>query len=73
MSIRLDKQMNDQVKNDVAKVSAVTGFVERQSDVDNNRFVFAYTITIENISSLPFQLLSRHWLIKDANKKVEEV
>jgi len=56
-----------------AVISTVTGFVERQSDAKNKRFVFAYTITIENRSDEPFQLISRHWLIKDANNKVEEV
>lgn len=55
------------------KVSALTGFVEQQSDVDNNRFVFSYTITIENASESAFQLVSRHWVIQDANRKVEEV
>ncbi len=54
-------------------ITAVTGFVEQQSDRDNNRFVFAYTITIENVSDEPFQLVSRHWVIQDANRKVEEV
>jgi ApaG protein len=54
-------------------ITAVTGFIEQQSDVDNNRFVFAYTITIENVSDEPFQLVSRHWVIQDANRKVEEV
>ncbi len=60
-------------KLDVTHISVVTGYVERQSDVENKRFVFAYTITIENISALPFQLRSRHWLIQDANLKTEEV
>jgi len=54
-------------------ITAETGFVEQQSDVDNNRFVFAYTITIENISDERFQLVSRHWVIQDANQKIEEV
>ncbi|MFT5610254.1 MAG: ApaG protein [Polaribacter sp.] len=54
-------------------ITTVTGFVEQQSDVDNNRFVFAYTITIENVSDEPLQLVSRHWVIQDANRKVEEV
>ena len=53
-------------------ITAVTGFVEQQSDRDNNRFVFAYTITIENVSNEPFQLVSRHWVIQDANRKVED-
>lgn len=56
-----------------AKISTVTNFVSEQSDKENNRFVFAYTITIENISNDPFQLISRHWVIQDANRKVEEV
>ena len=56
-----------------AAISAVTGFVEQQSDADNDRYVFSYTITIENISNHPFKLMSRHWLIQDANRRVEEV
>ena len=55
------------------KVSTLTGFVERQSDAENKRFVFSYTITIENESESAFQLVSRHWVIQDANRKVEEV
>jgi len=46
---------------------------EQQSDINNKRFVFAYTITIANESEIPFQLLSRHWIIQDANRKIEEV
>ena len=56
-----------------ANITAETGFVEQQSDVENNRFVFYYTITIENVSDTAFQLLSRHWVIQDANRKIEEV
>ena len=56
-----------------AKISTVTDFVEQQSDSSKERYVFAYTITIENISEDPFQLISRHWVIQDANLKTEEV
>ena len=56
-----------------ASISTVSGFVEQQSNAADKRFVFAYTITIENISDAPFQLISRHWVIQDANHKVEEV
>ena len=59
--------------NDKAKISTVTDFVEQQSDTSNDRYVFAYTITIENISGDPFQLISRHWVIQDANLKTEEI
>ena len=56
-----------------ASISTVSGFVEQQSNAADKRFVFAYTITIENVSDIPFQLISRHWVIQDANNKVEEV
>jgi ApaG protein len=35
--------------------------------------VFAYTITISNEGDIPAQLISRHWVITDANGKVQEV
>jgi ApaG protein len=54
-------------------VAARTTFVPDQSDVDGNRYVFAYTITITNTGSLPAQLVSRHWIITDANNQVQEV
>jgi ApaG protein len=54
-------------------VAARTAFVPDQSDVDGNRYVFAYTITITNTGSLPAQLVSRHWIITDANNQVQEV
>lgn len=57
----------------IADITTKTGFIEQQSDIENSRFVFSYTITIRNISEKPFQLLSRHWVIQDANQKVEEV
>lgn len=54
-------------------VSAVSEFIPQQSDIQQNRYVFAYTITIENLSSSPYKLLSRHWVIQDGNMKIEEV
>lgn len=48
-------------------------FVPQQSRPDEQRFVFAYTITLRNTGDVPAQLLSRHWVISDANGKVEEV
>lgn len=66
--------MNDLKQLSLAfSVSAETYFVEQQSDPSANRFVFSYTIRIDNNSNVPCQLLSRHWLIQDANRKVEEV
>lgn len=48
-------------------------FIPEQSDPDDNRYVFAYTIAIRNVGSVPAQLVSRHWIITDANDQVQEV
>jgi ApaG protein len=55
------------------KVTARTTFIPEQSDVNNGRYVFAYTITIANTGSVPAQLVSRHWIITDSNNQVQEV
>ncbi|MGR8931300.1 MAG: Co2+/Mg2+ efflux protein ApaG [Gammaproteobacteria bacterium] len=54
-------------------VEAKPQYIEAQSSPEQNRFVFAYTITITNVGSTPARLLTRHWLITDANGKVQEV
>lgn len=54
-------------------VAARTAFVPDQSDVSSGRYVFAYTITLTNTGSVPAQLVSRHWIITDANNQVQEV
>jgi ApaG protein len=48
-------------------------YIENQSDPDANRFVFSYTITISNNGSTSVQLMSRHWVITDANARIQEV
>ncbi len=55
------------------RVDVDTDFVEEQSEPERARFVFAYTITIQNHGTVATKLLSRHWIITDANGKVEEV
>lgn len=55
------------------KVAAQSFYIEEQSQPEQDRFVFAYTITIRNEGSVPARLLSRHWIITDSNGKVEEV
>lgn len=54
-------------------IEVETNYVRDQSEPDDNRYVFAYTITITNQGSVPAQLISRHWIITDANNKVQEV
>ncbi|HET9699617.1 MAG TPA: Co2+/Mg2+ efflux protein ApaG [Burkholderiales bacterium] len=55
------------------KVTARSEFVPEQSDEDAGRYVFAYTITITNVGTVAAQLVSRHWVITDANSEVQEV
>jgi len=55
------------------EVSVATHYVEAQSEPAEDRFVFAYTITITNNGSGSAQLMSRHWIITDASGEVEEV
>ena len=54
------------------RVDVETNYVEEQSDPRERRFVFAYTITLRNEGQVPAKLLSRHWIITDANGKVQE-
>ncbi|MGV8841671.1 MAG: Co2+/Mg2+ efflux protein ApaG [Pseudomonas sp.] len=54
-------------------VSVVTRYLSEQSEPEQNRFAFAYTITIQNNGQLPAQLLSRHWLITDGDGHTQEV
>ncbi len=48
-------------------------FLSEQSDPENDRYLFAYTIRIVNSGEVAAQLMSRHWIIADANQHVEEV
>ena len=49
-----------------------TAYIEEQSDPRDKRFVFSYTITIRNEGQVPARLLTRHWIITDANGNVKE-
>jgi ApaG protein len=55
------------------RVDVTTEYLPDQSEPAAARYVFAYTITITNNGSVPAQLISRHWIIADADGKVQEV
>ncbi len=55
------------------QVSVVTDYLPDQSQPSAERYVFAYTVTIRNDGLTPARLLNRHWIIADANGKVQEV
>ena len=50
-----------------------TQYVEDDSRPAENRYVFAYTITISNGLQKPARLLNRHWIIADGNGDEQEV
>jgi ApaG protein len=54
-------------------IAVVTQYLPEQSDPDEDRYFFAYTITVTNTGETPVQLISRHWIITDATGKQEEV
>ncbi|NMY35463.1 MULTISPECIES: Co2+/Mg2+ efflux protein ApaG [Pseudomonas] len=54
-------------------VSVVTRYLPEQSQPEQDRFAFAYTITVKNNGSIPAKLLSRHWIITDGDGHTEEV
>ena len=59
--------------NNEIQIEVETNYIEEQSEPESERFVFAYTIKIINNSPIPARLLSRHWIVTDANYKQQEV
>ena len=55
------------------RIEVETSYLGEQSDPREQRYVFAYTITIRNEGGLSATLLTRHWIITDANGGVKEV
>jgi len=54
-------------------VNVNTAYLADQSDPASDRYVFAYTITIANTGTVSAQLISRHWIITDAENVTQEV
>jgi ApaG protein len=54
-------------------VNVVTTYLPGHSRPEAGQYTFAYTITISNAGDIPVQLLSRHWVITDADDKIQEV
>lgn len=60
-------------KPSLVAIDVVTAYLPGHSRPQDRQYSFAYTITISNDSDLPVQLLSRHWIITDADNEVQEV
>jgi len=54
-------------------VTVRTKYLPEQSKPDRDEYLFSYTITIKNTGEVPAQVISRHWVITDANNRVQEV
>src|SRR5262245_48327834 len=70
--LRCNSHMADEKKYEMS-VAPQAQYLPDQSDEQAGRFVFAYTITIRNMGTISAQLISRHWVITDANNQVQEV
>ncbi|WP_293764189.1 Co2+/Mg2+ efflux protein ApaG [uncultured Aquitalea sp.] len=55
------------------EVSAEPHYIEEQSNVAADIYIFGYRITLTNTGTEPAQLISRHWIIRDANNQEQEV
>ena len=66
--ISMSEEHNFQLSIDVE-----TTYIDEQSDPENDRFVFAYTIIIRNTGTVAAKLISRHWIITDGDGHVQEV
>jgi ApaG protein len=55
------------------RVEVETAYLEEQSEPRDRRYVFSYTITIRNEGAIAARLLTRHWIITDADGRVQEV
>jgi ApaG protein len=55
------------------QIKVITQFLSDHSSSADKQFAFAYTIAVTNNGTRPYQLLSRHWIITDGNRQVQEV
>lgn len=55
------------------EIEVATQYLPEQSNPDEERYFFAYSITVTNTGTEAAQLISRHWVITDATGKIEEV
>ena len=59
-------------KNNIT-ISVETIYLQQDSEPENNKYFFLYTILIRNVGSVGAKLLSRHWIIEDSNGKKQDV
>lgn len=57
----------------LVEIDVVSSYLPDHSRPEKAQYTFAYTVTISNRGDLPVQLMSRHWIITDADQRVQEV
>ena len=65
--------MSETYPKQAINVSVQVNYLASESAPEQERFAFAYTITIANHGPTPGQLLNRHWVITDGVGDVQEV
>jgi ApaG protein len=55
------------------RVNVRSTYIPEKSSMAKSVFFFAYRVSITNVGESPVKLLSRHWVVTDANEKVEEI
>ena len=61
------------VKHYECTVKVEVTFIPDQSDVEHNRYAFAYHVTITNTGNIAAQLISRHWIVTEADGETQEI
>lgn len=54
-------------------VAVAPQYLPDRSAPEDQLYGFAYTITVTNTGDIPAQLIARHWIIRDAQGRTEEV
>lgn len=65
-------QLN-KIDDNLIEVNVKTRYIEEQSSPEQERYVFSYNVTLYNAGSVAAKLMTRHWIITDANGNVQEV
>lgn len=55
------------------QIEVVPEFLERESDVEQSAFAFAYTVTIRNNNQHTVKLINRHWIVLSGGKQIADV
>ncbi|MFV2060204.1 MAG: Co2+/Mg2+ efflux protein ApaG [Gammaproteobacteria bacterium] len=65
--------MTTEVPEYTIEVDVNTRYIEHQSDPNKQRYFFSYTVTIKNTGTIGAKLISRHWIITNADGNTQEV